>query len=164
MCRANFHSFFINFILYRLLFWYDKFSMLFCEKGNKVTWVQSHFVLSFVINLLKSSFRNDFSSNFNFLNFVSRFSDSRAFEERFFLNSVSVVVILFRSSLIFFFYFLFVEFDFSFQWRFLNNFTISLELSKSNECLRFFLNLNYFRVSIVERSIILMKHFLKSTF
>ena len=81
----------------------------------------------------------------------------------FFLNSVSVAVILFRSSLIFFFCFLFVEFSFSFQWRLLNDSTIFLELSKSNECLRFFLKLNCLRVSIVERSVTLMKHFFKNT-
>ena len=81
-----------------------------------------------------------------------------------FLNSISVVVILFRSSLIFFFCFLFVEFNFSFQWWLLNDFTIFLKLLKWNECLRFFLKLNCFRVSIVERSVILMKYFFKSMF
>ena len=135
-----------------------------CEKDNKVTWIQSHVALSLVINRLKSSFQNDFSSNFNFLNFASWFSDSRVSEERFFLNSVSVTVILFRSSLIFFSYFLFIEFSFSFQWRLRNDSTIFLELSKSNECLRFFLKLNCLQVSIVERSVILMKHFFKNTF
>ena len=114
MYRANLHSFFINFISYRLLFWHDKFSMLLYEKDNKVTWVQSHAAFSLIINLLKSSFRDDFSSNFNFLNFASWFSDSRAFEERLFLNFVSVIIILFRSSLILFFCFLFVELNFSF--------------------------------------------------
>ena len=82
----------------------------------------------------------------------------------FFLNSVSVVVILFRSSLIFFFYFLFIEFNFSFQWRFLNGSTIFLELWKLNECFRFFLKLNCFRTSIVEKLIILTKHFFRNTF
>ena len=164
MCRANLHSFFINFILYRFLFWHDRFSILLCEKDNKVTWVQSHVALPLVINLLKSLFRDDFSSNFNLLNFVLWFSNSYAFEKRFFLNSVSVIVILFRSSLIFFFYFLFIEFSFSFQWRFLNDSTIFFELSKSNECLHFFLKLNCLRVSIVERSITLIKHFFKNMF
>ena len=163
MCRANLHLSFIKFILYHLLFWHDKFNMLLCKKDNKVTWVQSHFALPLVINFLKSSFRDDFSSNFNLLNSASRFSDSRASEECFFFNSVFVVVILFRSSLIFFFCFLFIEFNFSFQWRLLNDFTIFLKLSKSNECLRFFLKLNCLRVSIVERSVILMKHFFKNT-
>ena len=78
-----------------------------------------------------------------------------------FLNFISVVVILFQSSLIFFFCFLFAEFNFWFQWRLLNSFTIFFELSKSNKCFRFFLKLDCFRVSIVERSIILMKHFFK---
>ena len=86
ICRANFRSSFINFISYCLLFWHDKFSMLLCEKDNKVTWVQSHVALPLVINFLKSSFRNDFSSNFNLSNFVSWFSDSRAFEKCFFIE------------------------------------------------------------------------------
>ena len=81
-----------------------------------------------------------------------------------FLNSVSVAVILFRSSLIFFFCFLFVEFNFSFQWRFLNDSIIFFKLSESNECLYFFLKLDCFRVLIVERSVILMKHFFKDMF
>ena len=138
-------------------------SILLYEKDNKITWVQSHVALPFMINHLKFLFWNDFSSNFNFLNFVLWFSDSRASEERLFLNFVFVIVILFQSSLIFFFCFLFVEFNFSFQWRLLNNFTIFFELPKSNECLRFFLKLDCFRVSIVERSITLMKYFFKST-
>ena len=155
-CRVNLHLFFINFISYRLLFWHDKFSMLLYEKNNKVTWVQSHVALPLVINLLRSSFRDDFSSNFNFL--------IRAFLKNvLFLNFVSVVVILFRSSLIFFFCFLFIEFSFSYQWRLLNDFTISFELSESNEYLRFFLKLNCLRASIVEKSVILMKHFFKNT-
>ena len=77
----------------------------------------------------------------------------------FLLNFVSVIIILFRSSLIFFFCFLFIEFSFSFQWWLLNDFTTFLELLKSNECLRFFLKLDCLRVSIVERSITLMKYF-----
>ena len=154
---------FHQFHLVSFSFWHDKFSMLLCEKDNKVTWVQSHVVLSLVINLLKLLFWNNFSSNFNVLNFILWFFDSRAFKERFFLNSVSVAVILFRSFLIFFSYFLFVEFNFLFQWRLLNDFTIFLELSESNKCLRFFLKLDCFRVLIVERSITLMKHFFKNT-
>ena len=86
ICRANLHSFFINFISYRLFFWHDKFSILLHEKSNKVTWVQSHVTLLFVINLLKSSFRNNFSNNFNFLNFALWFSDSRASEKRSFFE------------------------------------------------------------------------------
>ena len=80
-----------------------------------------------------------------------------------FLNFVSVVIILFRSSLILFFYFLFVESNFSFQWRFLNDFIISFKLSESNECFHFFLKLDCLQASIVERSIILMKHFFRDT-
>ena len=136
--------------------------MLFCKKDNKITWVQSHVALPLVINLLKLLFRNDFSSNFNLLNFVSWFFDSRASEERFFLNFVSVVVILFRSSLILFFCFLFVEFNFLFQWRLLNDFTIFFKLSESNKCFRFFLKLDCLRVSIIKRSVILIKHFFKN--
>ena len=115
MYCTNLHSSFINFFLYRFLFWSDKFNILLCKKDNKVTWVQSHVALSLVINLLKLLFRDDFSNNFNLLNFVSWFSDSRASEKRSFLNSVSVAIILFRSSLIFFFCFLFIESNFSFQ-------------------------------------------------
>ena len=164
MCRANLHSSFINFISYRLLFWHDKFSMLLCEKDNKVTWVQSHVALPLVINLLKSLFRDDFSSNFNLLNFALWFSDSRASEEHSFFEfcfcccySISIVFNLF-------FCFVFVEFSFSFQWRFLNDFTIFFKMSKLNECLCFFLKLNFLRILIVKRSVILMKHFFKNTF
>ena len=98
MCRANLHSFLINFILYCFLFWHDKFNMLLCKKDNKITWVQLHVALPLMIKLLKSLFRDDFSNNFNFLNFVSWFSDSRTFEKRFFFEfcfcccySVSIV-------------------------------------------------------------------------
>ena len=127
-------------------------------------WVQSHVALPFVINLLKLSFRDDFSSNFNLLNFVSWFSDSRVFEKIFFFEfcfcccySVPVVFNLL-------FCFLFVKFSFSFQWQLLNDSTIFLEFSESNECLCFFLKLNCLRFSIVERSVTLMKYFFRDTF
>ena len=85
MYHANLHSFFINFISYRLFFWYDKFSILLCKKDNKVTWVQSYVALSLVIKFLKLLFRNDFASNFNLLKFALlfrfKFSGSRASEE-----------------------------------------------------------------------------------
>ena len=129
-------------------------------------WIQSYVALSLVIKSLKLLFRDDFANNFNFLNFILLFrfwfSDSRAFEESFFLNFVSVAVILFRSSLIFFFCFLFVKFSFSFQWRLLKNFTIFFKLLKLNECFCSFLKLDCLRVSIVERLITLMKHFVKN--
>ena len=139
--------------------------MLLYKKDNKITWVQPYVALSFVINLLKSLFWNDFSSNFNFLNFTLWFSDSRAFEERFFFKfcfcCCYFVSIVFN---LFFFCFLFIEFNFSFQWQLLNNFTIFLELSELNECFCFFLELNCLRASIVKRSVILMKHFFKNMF
>ena len=90
ICCANFHSFFINFISYRLLFWHDKFNMLLYEKDNKVICVQSHVALPLVIKFLKLLFRNDFASNFNLLNFVLLFwfwfSDSRASEKNSFFE------------------------------------------------------------------------------
>ena len=100
--RANLHLFFINFILYHFFFWHDKFSMLLCEKDNKVIRIQSHVVLSFVIKFLKLLFRDDFASNFNFLNFILLFRfwffDSRASEKNSFFEfcfyccySISVV-------------------------------------------------------------------------
>ena len=82
MCRANLHLFFINFILYRFLFWYDRFNILLCEKDNKITWVQSHVTLPFMIKFLKSLFWGNFSSNFNLLNFVLWFSNLRVSEGR----------------------------------------------------------------------------------
>ena len=88
--RANLHSSFINFILYRLFFWHDKFNILFCEKGNKITCVQSHVVFPLVIKVLKLLFRDDIASNFNFLIFALlfrfRFSDSRTSEKSFFFE------------------------------------------------------------------------------
>ena len=117
------------------------------------SWNHCFETTSRAISIFWTSF---YCSDFNFL--------IRAFLKKIFLlNFVSVVVILFRSSLIFFFCFLFVEFNFSFQWRLLNDFTIFLELSESNECLRFFLKLDCLRASIVEKLIILMKHFFRDT-
>ena len=83
--RANFHSSFVSFILYRLFSWYHKFNILFCKKDNKVMWIQSHVALSLVIKLLKLLFWDDSASNFNLLNFALLFrfwfSNSRAFEK-----------------------------------------------------------------------------------
>ena len=99
---ANFHSSFINFISYYLLFWHNKFSMLLCEKNIKVTWFQQQVALPFVIKFLKLLFQKDFVSDFNLLNFVLLFrfwfSDSRTSEENSFFEfcfcccySVSIV-------------------------------------------------------------------------
>ena len=71
--RADLYSFFIKFILYRLFFWHNKFSMLICRKDDKVTWVQSYVALPLLIKILKLLFWNDFANNFNLLNFALLF-------------------------------------------------------------------------------------------
>ena len=168
MYCANLHSFFINFVSYRLVFWYNTSSSLLCKKTIKSHKFSCKSLCRLWLNFWNYCFKTISRAISIFWILFCCFDFDfliRALSKKvLFLNFVSVIVILFRSSLIFFSCFLFVEFNFSFQWRLLNNFTIFLELLKSNECSCFFLIVNCFRASIVERSVILIKHFFRDMF
>ena len=138
MCRANLYLFFINFILYRLLSWHNKFSMLLCEKTIKSRKFSRTSLCRLWLIFWNRYFETTFWAISIFWISFNGFLIRALLKNVFLLNFIFGVVILFRSSLIFFFCFLFIEFSFSFQWQFLNDFIIFLELSELNGCLCFF--------------------------